>query len=81
MAENKNNNQKAPEKKQEPKKEVKKAKETTYIMKVTHIAWGKNKKNHFFADKKPLISEKVMGKFAEELKIWLKNGWIEEGSY
>lgn len=53
----------------------------TYIMKVTHLAWGKNGKNSFYAKKKPLINAKVMGKYSGTLDIWLKNGWIEEGSY
>jgi hypothetical protein len=61
------------------KKEAKK--EVTYIMKVTHLSWGKDSKNHFFAEKKPLISEKEMGKYAPILAIWLKQGWIEQGSY
>lgn len=75
-----NKTKKAPEK-EEPKKEVKQAKEVTYIMNVGHLPWGFNKKNHFFAEKKPLISKKVMGKYASDLEIWLKKGWIKEGSY
>ncbi len=52
-----------------------------FIMKVTHLPWGANGRNHFFAKKKPLINTKVMGKFANTLKIWLDNGWIEKGDY
>jgi hypothetical protein len=70
------------------KKEVKKApevkkveKEVTYIMKVTHLSWGQNGKNHFFAEKKPLISKTAMGKFASILDVWLENEWIQVGSY
>jgi hypothetical protein len=67
---------KAPEvKKEEPKKE------TTYIMQVTHLAWGKNGMNHFYASKKPLISKKVMRNYASTLDLWIKNGWVKEGSY
>jgi hypothetical protein len=69
----------------EEKKEVKKApevkKEVTYIMKVTHLSWGQNGKNHFFAEQKPLISKSVMGKYADVLEIWIKNEWVEPGSY
>jgi len=64
--------------KPEPKVEVK---VDNYVMKVTHLSWGSNNKNHFYADKKPLINAKVMGKYADVLKIWLKNEWIEKGSY
>jgi hypothetical protein len=52
-----------------------------FIMKVGHLAWGLNNKNHFFADKKPLINAKVMGKYSDRLKIWLDKNWIEKGSY
>jgi hypothetical protein len=52
-----------------------------YIMKVTHLAWGRSGKNHFFADKKPEINAKVMGQYSSILKIWLDNNWIEKGSY
>jgi hypothetical protein len=72
----------------EEKKEVKKApevkkveKEVTYTMKVTHLSWGANGKNHFFAEKKPLISAKVMGKYAPVLELWTKNDWVEPGAY
>ena len=72
----------------EEKKEVKKApeakkaeKEVTYIMKVTHLSWGLNGKNHFFAEKKPLISKESMGKYAPILEVWLENEWIQLGSY
>lgn len=65
-----------------PAKEVVKEKKVdTYIMVATHLSWGLNGKNHFYADRKPLISEKVMGKYAEILLDWLENGWIKEGSY
>lgn len=57
------------------------AKGVTYVMKVTHLAWGNAKKNHFYSENKPLISKEVMGKYSDELDIWLKNNWIEEGSY
>ena len=53
----------------------------TFIMKVGHLSWGRNGKNHFYADKKPLITEKVMGKYSEVLLEWITNGWIEEGAY
>lgn len=62
-------------------KEAEKAPEGNYIMKVTHLAWGKDNKNHFYADKKPLINAKVMKGYAGILKIWLEKGWIEKGSY
>ena len=52
-----------------------------YIMKVTHLSWGLNGKNHFYADKKPLINAKEMGSYSGVLKIWLENKWIEKGSY
>lgn len=52
-----------------------------YIMTVSHLSWGANGKNHFYADKKPLINAKVMGKYADTLKIWLDNNWIQKGSY
>lgn len=67
--------------KQPQKKEVAEKKETTYVMKVTHLSWGRNNMNHFYAEKKPLITEKAMGKYAGSLQIWLKKGWIEEGKY
>lgn len=63
------------------KKQESRLKESTYIMKVTHLSWGRNGNNHFYSEKKPLITEKVMGKYAGTLKIWLKAGWIEEGKY
>jgi hypothetical protein len=64
------------------KKEPKKVEEvSTYIMKVTHLSWGLNGKNHFFAEEKPLISKGVMGKYSDILDIWEKNEWIERGSY
>ncbi|MDX5586088.1 MAG: hypothetical protein QNK20_14435 [Aureibaculum sp.] len=73
-------------KKVEKKAEVKiikkvEKKAETFVMKVGHISWGRDGKNHFYADKKPLITEKVMGKYAEVLLEWLGNGWIEEGVY
>jgi len=52
-----------------------------YIMKVTHLAWGRSGRNHFFADKKPEINAKVMGQYSSILKIWLANNWVEKGSY
>ena len=52
-----------------------------FIMTVGHLAWGQNGRNHFFADKKPLINAKVMNKYSETLKIWLAKGWIKKGSY
>lgn len=55
--------------------------DTTYVMKVTHLSWGEKKMNHFYADKKPKISRKVMGKFHTEIDIWLKNKWVEKGKY
>lgn len=66
---------------EETTEEAESTPEGNYIMKVTHLAWGKNNKNHFYADKKPLINAKVMKGYASQLKIWLKNGWIEKGSY
>lgn len=70
----------------EKKVEVKPAKKVekkadTFIMKVGHLSWGRDGKSHFYADKNPLITEKVMGKYADVLLEWLDNGWIEEGSY
>jgi len=65
----------------ENKKEVKEIGEVTYIMNVTHLSWGYNKKSHFYAEKKPVISKKVMGKYHNELNVWLKNNWIKEGKY
>jgi len=53
----------------------------SFIMKVGHLSWGRNAKNHFYADKKPLITEKVMGKYSDTLLDWIEKGWIEEGSY
>lgn len=53
----------------------------TFIMKVTHLSWGEKGKNHFYAKEKPLISAKVMGKYANTLKLWLDKGWIEKGEY
>jgi hypothetical protein len=52
-----------------------------YIMKVTHLSWGKSGKNHFFADDKPTINAKVMAEYADILKVWLANKWVEKGSY
>jgi hypothetical protein len=52
-----------------------------FIMKVGHLPWGFSDRNHFFADKKPLINAKVMGNYADTLEIWLKAEWIEKGSY
>lgn len=54
---------------------------TTYIMKVVHLGWGFNKKNHFYATKKPEISRVKMGKYHGTIDVWLKAGWIEKGSY
>lgn len=54
---------------------------TTYIMKVVFLGWGANKKNHFYATKKPVISCVKMGKYHGEIDVWLKAGWIEKGSY
>jgi hypothetical protein len=70
------------DKKSAPKK-AKEApkKQDTFVMKVGHLSWGRDGKNHFYADKKPLISEKVMGKYADILLTWIEAGWIEEGSY
>ena len=66
----------------EEKKEVAKIREeVTYIMKVTHLSWGLNGKNHFFAEQKPFISKEIMEKYAEALDIWVKNDWVEKGSY
>jgi len=64
-------------------KPVKKAekKAETFIMKVDHLSWGRDNKNHFFANKKPLITEIVMGKYSEVLLDWIDKDWIEEGSY
>jgi len=50
-------------------------------MQVTHLSWGRNGMNHFFAAKKPLISEKVMRNYKDTLDIWIKKGWVKEGSY
>lgn len=55
--------------------------DTTYIMKVGHLSWGYKKMNHFFNHKKPKISRKVMGKFHNELDVWIKNKWVEKGKY
>ena len=70
-------------KKVESGSEVKKAEvsKDTYVMTVTHLSWGFRNKNHFFADRKPKINAKVMGKFAKILPIWLERGWIKKGSY
>lgn len=76
-----NEKKKAEVKKVVETKKVEKVKEATYIMTVTHLSWGANNRNHFYADKKPLISKKVMGKFADKLDIWIKEGWVKEGSY
>ena len=57
------------------------AKVESYVMKVTHLSWGLGERNHFYADKKPLINEKVMGNYANTLKSWIKAGWVEPGSY
>lgn len=66
----------------EEKKEVaKNEKEVTFIMQVTHLSWGQNGKNHFFAEKKPLISKEVMGKYASVLDVWVENKWVIPGSY
>lgn len=73
--------EKAPEKVVTPVEKTEETFEGSYIMKVTHLPWGMNGKNHFYADKKPLITEKVMGKYAKVLKIWLDNDWIKKGSY
>lgn len=90
MAEDKNKQQTAAEKAAAKKAEAERVaaekaaaekEEATYIMKVTHLSWGRNSLNHFYAEKKPLINEKVMGKYAGTLQIWLKKGWIEEGKY
>lgn len=75
------NEKKAPVKKEEKKEKAPAKKEETFIMTVGRLDWGANQKNHFYADKKPLITEKVMGKYADTLLIWLENGWIKEGSY
>jgi hypothetical protein len=53
----------------------------TFIMKVSHLSWGYQNKNHFFADDKPLISSKSMGKYSGIMEIWLSNNWIEKGTY
>jgi hypothetical protein len=66
------------------KKEQEKAKDIpsgNFIMKVTYLSWGKDGRGSFYADKKPLINAKVMGKYAGVLKKWLDAGWIEKGSY
>jgi hypothetical protein len=60
---------------------VKADEKTTYIMKVTHLSWGLNGRSHFYTESKPLINEKVMGNYADVLKIWVENGWIEKGKY
>ncbi len=54
---------------------------TTYIMKVVHLNWGLNSRNHFYSVKKPVISRVKMGKYHGEIDTWLKAGWIEKGSY
>lgn len=69
---------KAPEKIETKKPEVK---VDTFVMKVGHLSWGRDNKNHFYADKKPLITKKVMSKYADIILDWLDKGWIEEGSY
>ena len=69
------------EPKKETKPELKVNSNDTYIMTVSHLSWGLNSKNHFYVGNKPLINEKVMGKFASTLKVWLSKGWIEKGSY
>lgn len=71
-------NKKKPE---QAKKVEPKAQPDTYIMKVSRLDWGKDNKNHFHSDDKPLISDKVMGKYSKTLKVWLDNDWIEKGSY
>jgi hypothetical protein len=53
----------------------------TFIMNVNHLAWGFQKRNHFYADKKPEISANIMGKYASELKVWLDAGFIKKGKY
>lgn len=52
-----------------------------FIMKVGHLSWGNRNMNHFYADKRPLINAKKMGKYYPTLLIWLNKGWIEKGSY
>ena len=52
-----------------------------FIMATGHLSWGLNNKSHFYADTKPLINAKVMGKYAPTLATWLKAGWIVKGSY
>lgn len=78
------------EKPEKQKLEVKKVDEkpkdlakdkTTYIMKVVHLNWGLNGKNHFYSLKKPEISRNKMGKYHGVIDIWLKAEWIEKGGY
>lgn len=63
------------------KKDKKEKKEPTYIMRVGVLSWGRNKRNHFFNDDKPLISKSVMKEYASTIDAWIEAGWIEEGSY
>ena len=53
----------------------------TFTMKVGHLSWGFQGRNHFFADKKPLINAQVMHEYAPTLDDWLKAGYIEKGKY
>lgn len=83
----KTNKKESPEKEAVLKKDKnveivkKQEKETTYIMRVGKLSWGKNNKNFFFNDKKPLISKSVMKEYAHMIDKWLVADWIEEGSY
>jgi hypothetical protein len=69
------------EKAEQERIEAEKEADKTYIMKVVHLSWGRNKRNHFYSEDKPVISRKLMGNYAFELENWLKAKWIEEGSY
>ena len=55
--------------------------EETFVMLTTFLSWGAFGKNHFYSDKKPLISRKKLGSYSSIIDIWLKVGWIEKGSY
>lgn len=72
---------KAEEKKKADKAARAKKLSGTFIMKATHLSWGANNKNHFYSEKKPLISAKVMGKYVNTLELWIDNGWVEKGIY
>jgi len=76
-----NNEKEVVVKAEKPLKAEKVAKVDTYIMNATHLSWGQNGKNHFFAAKKPIISREVMGKYAPTLDIWIENGWVIPGKY